>query len=66
MLSEHQYKLGATFALVGENELAYLWLKKLYKHGFDGDGPFIIGSRTLLFIQVLKTLQEAFGKKYWS
>lgn len=40
MLSEHQFKLGATFALVGEYEHAYLWLKKLYKHGFDGDGPF--------------------------
>ncbi|MFZ7943901.1 tetratricopeptide repeat protein [Neobacillus sp. 19] len=38
--SEYQFKLGATFALVGENELAYLWLKKLYKHGFNGDGPF--------------------------
>jgi tetratricopeptide (TPR) repeat protein len=40
LLSEHQFKLGATFALVGEYEFAYLWLKKLYKQGFDGDGPF--------------------------
>lgn len=40
MLSEHQFKLGATFALVGEYEHAYMWLKKLYKHGYDGDGPF--------------------------
>ncbi|WP_040204145.1 tetratricopeptide repeat protein [Neobacillus jeddahensis] len=40
LLSEHQFKLGATFALVGEYEHAYVWLKKLYKHGFDGDGPF--------------------------
>ena len=40
MLSEHQFKLGATFALVGEYELGYMWLKKLYKQGFDGDGPF--------------------------
>jgi tetratricopeptide (TPR) repeat protein len=40
LLTEHQFKLGATFALVGEFELAYYWLKKLYKHGFDGDGPF--------------------------
>ncbi|WP_223592088.1 tetratricopeptide repeat protein [Neobacillus bataviensis] len=40
MLSEHQFKLGASFALVGEYEHAYLWLKKLYKHGFNGDGPF--------------------------
>lgn len=40
ILSEHQFKLGATFALVGEYGLAYIWLKKLYKQGFDGDGPF--------------------------
>jgi tetratricopeptide (TPR) repeat protein len=40
ILSEHQYKLGTSFALVGEYELAYMWLKKLYKSGFDGDGPF--------------------------
>ncbi|WHY85356.1 tetratricopeptide repeat protein [Neobacillus novalis] len=40
LLSEHQFKLGTSFALVGEYELAYLWLKKLYKNGFDGDGPF--------------------------
>ncbi|WML45997.1 tetratricopeptide repeat protein [Neobacillus sp. PS3-40] len=40
MISEHQFKLGATFALVGEYDRAYVLLKKLYKHGFDGDGPF--------------------------
>ncbi|MED1468669.1 tetratricopeptide repeat protein [Bacillus salipaludis] len=40
ILVEQQFKLGATFALVGEYELAYFWLKKLYKNGFDGDGPF--------------------------
>jgi tetratricopeptide (TPR) repeat protein len=37
---EHQFKLGATFALVGEYELAYRWLKKLQKSGFEGDGAF--------------------------
>jgi tetratricopeptide (TPR) repeat protein len=37
---EHQFKLGATFALVGEYELAYRWLKKLQKTGFEGDGAF--------------------------
>lgn len=40
MLIDHQYKLGTTFALIGEYESAYFWLKKLYKNGFDGDGPF--------------------------
>ncbi|WP_042462924.1 tetratricopeptide repeat protein [Neobacillus dielmonensis] len=38
--SEHQYKLGTTFALVGEYEVAYFWLKKLYKSNFDADAPF--------------------------
>ncbi|KAF0996388.1 lipopolysaccharide assembly protein LapB [Geobacillus sp. TFV-3] len=37
---EHQYKLGATFALVGRFDLAFRWLHRLYKQGFDGDGPF--------------------------
>lgn len=40
LLSEQQFKLGATFALVGEFDFAYKWLKRLYKYGFDGDGPF--------------------------
>ncbi|MFC0297804.1 tetratricopeptide repeat protein [Geobacillus jurassicus] len=37
---EHQYKLGATFALVGRFDLAFRWMHRLYKQGFDGDGPF--------------------------
>ena len=40
LLTEHQFKLGATFALVGEYESAYVWLRKLYKSGFNGDGPY--------------------------
>ncbi|MEH7275606.1 tetratricopeptide repeat protein [Neobacillus vireti] len=40
ILIEHQYKLGATFAMVGEYQAAYYWLKKLYNIRFDGDGPF--------------------------
>lgn len=40
LLAEHQFKLGATFALVGEYEHSYNWLKKLYKQGFEEDGPF--------------------------
>lgn len=38
--AEHQFKLGTTFALLGEYEKAYAWLKRLYKLGFEGDGPF--------------------------
>ncbi|TWD97526.1 tetratricopeptide repeat protein [Neobacillus bataviensis] len=61
LLSEHQYKLGATFALVGEYELAYQWLKKLYKHGFDGDGPFYYWLSHSAFY----TGFENFAKSIW-
>ncbi|MBY0123841.1 tetratricopeptide repeat protein [Bacillus sp. S/N-304-OC-R1] len=40
LLIEHQFKLGATFALIGEYEAAFTWLRKLQKKGFDGDGAF--------------------------
>ncbi|NRD76495.1 tetratricopeptide repeat protein [Bacillus sp. BRMEA1] len=40
LLSEHQFKLGISYALVGEYGLAYYWLKKLYKNGYYGDGLF--------------------------
>jgi tetratricopeptide (TPR) repeat protein len=40
MIAEHQFKLGATFALIGEYEIGHFWLRKLYKKGFDGDGAF--------------------------
>jgi tetratricopeptide (TPR) repeat protein len=40
MLTEHRYKLGATFGLIGRYDLAYKWLRNLYKYGFDGDATF--------------------------
>jgi tetratricopeptide (TPR) repeat protein len=40
ILIEHQYKLGATFSLIGEYEQAYGWLRKLHKRGYEGDGSF--------------------------
>lgn len=40
ILIEHQYKLGATFALIGRYQQAYLWLNKLKKIGFDGDSSY--------------------------
>ncbi|MEK4538788.1 MULTISPECIES: tetratricopeptide repeat protein [Peribacillus] len=40
MLSEHRFKLGATFALIGNYASAYKWLKILQKQGFEGDGTF--------------------------
>ncbi|MEH7439224.1 tetratricopeptide repeat protein [Neobacillus drentensis] len=61
MLSEHQFKLGTTFALVGEYEMAYLWLKKLYKHGYDGDGPFYYW----LSYSAYNTGNQNFAKSIW-
>jgi tetratricopeptide (TPR) repeat protein len=40
ILFEHRYKLGATFALVGQYELAFKWLRAIYRQGFDGDDTF--------------------------
>jgi tetratricopeptide (TPR) repeat protein len=37
---EQRYKLGATFALIGQYEEAYEWLKNLQKKGFEGDASF--------------------------
>jgi tetratricopeptide (TPR) repeat protein len=61
LLSEHQFKLGTSFALVGEYELAYLWLKKLYKNGFDGDGPYYYW----LSYSAYFTGYENFAKNIW-
>ncbi|MDP4170729.1 MAG: tetratricopeptide repeat protein [Bacillota bacterium] len=59
--TEHQFKLGATFALVGEYELAYQWLKKLYKRGFDGEGPFYYW----LSYASYHIGQESFARRLW-
>ncbi|MDF2904141.1 MAG: hypothetical protein K0S25_1779 [Bacillus sp. (in: firmicutes)] len=40
LLVDHQYKLGTTFALIKEYELAYTWLRKLQKQGYDGESAF--------------------------
>ncbi|MFJ5713701.1 tetratricopeptide repeat protein [Neobacillus sp. NPDC093127] len=61
LLSEHQFKLGTSFALVGEYEPAYLWLKKLYKNGFDGDGPYYYW----LSYSAYFTGHENFAKNIW-
>ncbi|MDP4084060.1 MAG: tetratricopeptide repeat protein [Bacillota bacterium] len=61
ILTEHQFKLGATFALVGEYTIAYLWLKKLYKQGFQGDGPFYYW----LSYAAYYTGRENFAKNIW-
>jgi tetratricopeptide (TPR) repeat protein len=61
LLSEQQFKLGATFALVGEYVFAYGWLKKLYKHGFDGDAPFYYW----LSYAAYYTDHENFARNIW-
>jgi tetratricopeptide (TPR) repeat protein len=40
LLAEQQFKLGATFSLIGEYELGYKWLNRLRKYGHEGDGAF--------------------------
>lgn len=39
-LVEHRYKLGATFALVGQHEEAYPLFRQLQKNGYEGDAGF--------------------------
>jgi tetratricopeptide (TPR) repeat protein len=40
ILIEHKYKLGATFALIGDYPKAYFWLNRLKKQGFEGDASY--------------------------
>ncbi|WP_409295414.1 tetratricopeptide repeat protein [Peribacillus sp. SCS-26] len=40
IMSEHRFKLGATFAMTGQYELAYKWLKQLQRKGFEPDSTF--------------------------
>ncbi|CAG9620708.1 tetratricopeptide repeat protein [Sutcliffiella rhizosphaerae] len=40
ILVEHRYKLGATFGMIGRDEMAYKWLRTLQKNGFQGDSTF--------------------------
>ncbi|MGX6445326.1 tetratricopeptide repeat protein [Neobacillus sp. K501] len=61
MLIDHQFKLGVTFALVGEYEPAYFWLKKLYINGFEGDGPYYYW----LSYSAYFTGRENFAKSIW-
>lgn len=37
---ENRYKLGATFALIGQYEDAYKWLRSMSKKGYDGEPGF--------------------------
>ncbi|HWO75636.1 MAG TPA: tetratricopeptide repeat protein [Bacillus sp. (in: firmicutes)] len=61
IMLEHRYKLGATFALIGKYELAYQWLRKLQKQGFDGDGAFFYW----LSVSAYYTGKKEFAKDMW-
>lgn len=61
MLVEQQYKLGATLALTGEFEVAYGLLKKLYRQGFYGEGPFFYW----LALSAYYSGREREAKKHW-
>ncbi|WP_224768174.1 tetratricopeptide repeat protein [Metabacillus idriensis] len=61
ILFEHRYKLGATFALVGQYELAYKWLRAIYRQGFDGDDTFYYW----LSYSAYHTGKEDFARTCW-
>ncbi|WP_075982892.1 tetratricopeptide repeat protein [Bacillus massilinigeriensis] len=63
ILFEHQFKLGATFALVGEYEMAYAWLRKLHKHGYEGDGAFYYWLSYSAYFTGRQNLSEVVWKK---
>jgi tetratricopeptide (TPR) repeat protein len=61
ILFEHRYKLGATFALVGQYELAFKWLRAIYRQGFDGDDTFYYW----LSYSAYFTGKEEFARTSW-
>lgn len=61
ILWEHQFKLGATFALVGDYESAYGWFQKLHKKGFGGEGPFYYWFSYSAYF----TGKEQTARKFW-
>lgn len=61
MSFEHQLKLGTTFALIGEYEASYRWLKRLYKIGIEGDSAFYYW----LSLSAYKTEKRVTAEKAW-
>ncbi|MBP1081298.1 tetratricopeptide repeat protein [Bacillus capparidis] len=61
LLIEQQYKLGATFSLIGRFDLGFKWLKKLYKTGFEGDDTFYYW----LSCSAYRTGRLKFAKMIW-
>ncbi|WP_409272186.1 tetratricopeptide repeat protein [Neobacillus sp. SCS-31] len=63
IMTEHQFKLGATFALSGEYELAFEWLRKLHKRGYEGDSPFYYWFSYAAYYTGREELAQALWKK---
>lgn len=61
LLIEQQYKLGATFSLIGRYDLGFKWLKKLYMSGFEGDDTFYYW----LSCSAYRTGRKDFAKMIW-
>lgn len=40
LIPDQQFKIGATFALIGRYDDAFRWLKKLQRNGFEGEAGF--------------------------
>lgn len=60
---DHQFKLGTTFALVGEYESAFFLLRKLQKQGYTEDATFYYWlSASAYFVGRTKFAQTVWGK----
>ncbi len=58
---DNRYKLGATFALVGQYEEAYKWLRSMYKRGYEGDTGFYFWLAQSAYF----TGHEAYAQEMW-
>lgn len=58
---ENRYKLGATFALLGQYEEAYRWLRSMSKKGYEGDPGFYFWLAQSAYF----TGYEAVAKEAW-
>ncbi|CAM3902902.1 tetratricopeptide repeat protein [Mesobacillus zeae] len=61
LTGEQQFKLGATFSLIGEWEHGYKWLKRLQRFGHEGDGAFYYW----LSYSAFHTGREQASRTYW-
>ncbi|WP_071460769.1 tetratricopeptide repeat protein [Bacillus massilinigeriensis] len=61
LTGEQQFKLGATFSLIGEWEHGYKWLKRLQRFGHEGDGAFYYW----LSCSAYHTGREQASRHYW-